>query len=145
MSARVSVKTVYWQVDLIGGEPYQRLGPHADNGFYADADEDRLLRFAHGTDREGLTTQDTAWPTEDLRTCVDSTLVQVVDDGTAASVTFTVAEGCADVELTSAVYEKDGEGFSRQLNQTLFDSNTGTFGPGTETLVVNLPGDEETD
>lgn len=131
---------VYWQVDLIGGEPYQRLGPHADNGFYGDEtdSEDRLFGFAHGNDVDGLTTRDAAWPNDELRACVETGIELTADDGTA-SVTFTVAEGCSDVELTFAAYEKPGPDFSRSMNQTLVDAETDSYDPGTHTVTVDLP------
>jgi hypothetical protein len=137
----------YWQVDLIGGEPYERLGPHADNGFYGDetASEDRLLAFAHGNDVDGLTVRDAAWPNDDLRACVEQGIELTADDETA-SVTFTVAEGCGNVQLTFAAYEKPGPGFSRSMNQTLVDAETDSYGPGTYTVTVELPEpDDESD
>ncbi|MFC5367807.1 DUF7282 domain-containing protein [Salinirubrum litoreum] len=135
---------VFYQLDLVGGEPYQRLGPHADNGFYGDEteNEDRLLGFAHGNDVDGLTLVDAAWPNDDLRACVETGLEVTADEETA-SVTFTVAEGCDDVELTFAAYEKPGPGFSRSMNQTLVDAETDSYGPGTYTVTVELPDDEE--
>jgi hypothetical protein len=137
-SATISITQVYWQVDLIGGEPYERLGPHADNGFYADPSEDRLLAFGHGNDVDGLRTYDAAWPNDDLRACVENGIKVTDDDGTA-SVTFTVLSGCTDVELTFAVYEKPGPGFDRSMNQTLVDAETDSYGPGTHTVTVELP------
>ena len=68
-----------------------------------------------------------------------------VEDGQAIA-TFTVADGC-EVNVTLASHEKPDAEFSRDDVQPLHDANTSTFGPGTHTLVVDLPGnatDEET-
>jgi hypothetical protein len=140
-AAEVGPVVTYYQLDLLGGEPYERLGPHADNGFYGDetASEDRLLRYAHGTDVDGVTNQGTATPQDELRECVVGEPFELGADGETASVTFTVLSGCEDVELTFAVYEKPGDGFSRTMNQTLVDAGTDSYEPGTYTLTVELP------
>ncbi|MFC5367806.1 DUF7282 domain-containing protein [Salinirubrum litoreum] len=140
-AADVGPVMTYYQLDLLGGEPYERLGPHADNGFYGDEteSEDRLLRFAHGTDVDGLTDHGTATPQDELRECVLADRFELGPDGETASATFTVAEGCDDVELTFAAYEKSGPGFSRSMNQTLADAETDSYGPGTYTVTVELP------
>jgi uncharacterized membrane protein len=147
-TAEITVETEepevsYYQVDFIGGEPYEELGPNVDNGFYADNDEDRLFRYAFGNTEEGITSKGTAWPSEDLRQCVD--YQHVSQDGDTASITFTVNESCEDVTLSLAVYEKDDPGFDRDMVQVLSDSDSGTFGPGTYTLTVELPDSDESD
>jgi hypothetical protein len=131
----------YYQVDFIGGEPYAELGPESGNDFYAD--EDRLFRYAFGNTEDGITELGTAWPSAELRGCVD--YQHISQDGDTASITFTVNESCEDVTLSLAVYEKDEPGFDRDMVQVLSDSDTGTFGPGTYTLTVELPesGDSE--
>jgi hypothetical protein len=136
-------ETGYYQVDFIGGEPYEELGPNADNGFYADDDEDRLFRYAFGNTEDGITDLGTAWPSAELRGCVDYQHIR--QDGDTASITFTVNESCEDVTLSLAVYEKDEPGFDRDMVQVLTDSDTGTFGPGTHTLTVELPESEESE
>jgi hypothetical protein len=128
-------ETVYYQIDFIGGEPYAELGPESGNDFYAE--EDRLFRYAHGNSDEGVTDLGTAWPSAELRSCVD--YQHISQDGDAASITFTVAEGCEET-LSLAIYEKPGPGFDPSATQTLLDSDSGTFGPGTYTLTVELPG-----
>ena len=131
----------YYQVDFIGGEPYEQLGPESGNDFYAD--EDRLFRYAFGNTEEGITSKGTAWPTAELRGCVE--YGHISQDGDTASITFTVNESCEDVTLSLAVYEKDDPGFDRDMVQVLSDSDTGTFEPGTYTLTVELPDSEDSE
>jgi hypothetical protein len=128
---------VYYQLDLVAGEPYPALGPESGNPFYADADEDRLFRFAHGNGAEGLTERGTAWPAESLRTCVATEPIAVTDG--VASVTFTVHGDCPAQTLTLAVYEKPGPGFDRSMDQHLLGAVTTTADPGTYTLRVTVP------
>jgi signal recognition particle receptor subunit beta len=147
-TAQITVETDepevgYYQIDFIGGEPYVELGPEADNGFYADDDEDRLFRYAFGNTEDGVTDLGTAWPSAELRGCVD--YQHISQDGDTASITFTVNESCEDVTLSLAVYEKDDPGFDRDMVQVLSDSDTGTFGPGTYTLTVELPDSDDSD
>jgi hypothetical protein len=130
--------TLYWQLDLVAGQPYDALGPNSGNDFYADSEEDRLFRYAHGNSEEGITERGSAWPSSDLRACVDPRHLVDGGDGTV-SVEFTVADDCADVTLTLAAYEKPGPGFDRSMNQTLLAAETGVFGPGTHTLTLDLP------
>lgn len=137
----------YYQVDLIGGLPYDRLGPHADNGFYADSGENRLIRWAHGEvvePQEYFESQMTAWPNATLRQCVGAGLITYDETNETASVRVTVAEGCAPQTLTLAVYDKPRAGFSRDDNQTLVASTTRTLGPGTYTMTVTVPEGEIT-
>jgi hypothetical protein len=129
---------LYWQLDLIAGEPYDALGPNSGNDFYADPSENRLFRYAHGTSEEGITERGSAWPSGDLRACVDPRHIVDNGDGTV-SVEFTVADDCTDVTLTLAAYEKPSDGFSRTMSQQLIASETGVFGPGTHTLTLDLP------
>jgi hypothetical protein len=132
---------LYYQVDLVAGEPYERLGPAADNGFYADRDEDRLFQWAQGIAAEGLVLRGSAWPSEDLRTCVESRSIGHDPATNTASVEVTVTEACPQTELTLtlAVYEKPNLPFSPSMNQTLVASTTVTVGPGTHVLEVELP------
>jgi hypothetical protein len=129
----------YYQVDLISGRPYERLGSHAENGFYADPDENRLFRYAHGIADEGIESRGVAWPTPTLRQCIEGAPITRNATANTASVEVTVATGCAPQTLTLAVYETAGTDFSRDDNQTLFASTTRTLGPGTYTLTVELP------
>jgi hypothetical protein len=143
--ARITVETeepetVYYQLDFTAGAAYEQLGPESGNDFYAE--EDRLFRFAHGNSDEGITSKDTAWPSEDLRQCVE--YGHIGQNGDTASITFTVQDGCEET-LTLAIYEKPGPGFDPSATQTLVDSDSGTFGPGTYTLTVELPDGEESD
>jgi hypothetical protein len=87
---------VYWQTDLVAGEPYDCPGPESGDDFYADPQHFEYAREA-GT----------------------------------VSITFTVAEGCANLRLTLALYEKLEPGFDRSMEQVLLASETGVFGPGT--------------
>jgi hypothetical protein len=132
---------LYYQVDLVAGEPYERLGPAAENGFYADREENRLFEWAHGTDSDGLVDHGTAWPTEELRTCVESESVERDPATNTASVEVNVTDACPkeSVTLTLAVYEKPNLPFSTSMNQTLFASTTVTLERGTHVLEVELP------
>jgi hypothetical protein len=131
-------ETVYYQLDFIAGSAYQQLGPESGNDFYAE--EDRLFRYAHGNSDEGVTELGTAWPSAELRQCVE--YEHIKQDGDTASITFTVQDGCEET-LTLAVYEKPGPGFDPSATQILLDSDSGTFGPGTYTLTVDLPDGDE--
>jgi hypothetical protein len=132
---------LYYQVDLVAGEPYERLGPAADNGFYADREEDRLFEWAHGTGSDGLVDDGAAWPTETLRTCVESEPVEGDPATNTASVEVNVTDACPQesVTLTLAVYEKPAPAFSPSMNQTLFASTTVTLEAGTHVVEVELP------
>ena len=130
---------VYYQVDFVAGEPLDELG--GDAPLYAE--QDRLLRFAHGNTDEGITQLGNAWASEDVREAVDYGHIGTNDNGTA-SVTFTVADG-ENVTLSLAVYEKPGPGFNASETQTLLDASTETFGPGEHTITVSLPGSDNSD
>jgi hypothetical protein len=65
--------------------------------------------------------------------------------GDQITVTFTVPESCPSVVLSMASYRAPtAPPFSLQdaQQQTLFDSDTGTFTPGTYQMVVDVPTDE---
>jgi hypothetical protein len=146
-TARVTVVVdrLYWQADFIAGTPYPFLGtswnpaePTHHDDFYADPEEDRLFRWAHGDTADGLTTIGRATPDAALRTCVEPRNVREGPDGEAVQVTFTVAADCAPIELTLAVYEKEGPGFDRTMKQKLVSWTTDSYGPGTHTVSVPL-------
>lgn len=138
----VDSTVVFYQVDFIAGDAYQQLGPAADNGFYAD--ENRLFRFAHGDSRDGVSVTGIAWANATLRDCVNTRDISETDDGRAA-ITFTVTEDCDDRRFSLAVYEKPRDGFDRSMNQTLIGVKTGIFGPGTHTMMVELPGNDDSE
>ncbi|ESP87073.1 glycoside hydrolase family 2 TIM barrel-domain containing protein [Candidatus Halobonum tyrrellensis] len=125
----------YYQVDFAAGEPIEELG---EDGLYAA--QDRLMRFAFGSAEEGITEKDTAWPSAEIRDCLDYGHIREHDDGTA-SVTFTVADGCDEMTLSLAVYSMSDETFDADTadEQVLLESTTGTFGPGEHTVTVDLP------
>ena len=125
-----------YQVDFVAGEPLDRLG--GDYPLYAE--QDRLLRFAHGNTDEGITQLGNAWANRSIRECVDYGHISRNND--TASVTFTVADDCGNVTLSLAAYEKPGPGFDPAETQTLLDASTGSYGAGTHTLVVGLPDGE---
>jgi hypothetical protein len=68
-----------------------------------------------------------------------ATTVQTPADSTdwSVSVEFTIAGEGASCELSLATYELPSQEFS--YPQSLFDSDSGTFGPGTYTLTAALP------
>jgi uncharacterized repeat protein (TIGR01451 family) len=59
-----------------------------------------------------------------------------------ATVQFTVAGGCKDIQLSLVSYKAPGPQFSEQTadQQQLYDSKTGTYSAGTYSLAVNVPG-----
>jgi hypothetical protein len=129
---------VYWQLDFIAGMPYERLGPDSGNPFYAAPSEDRLFRYGFGQSEAGLVDLGSAWPSADLRQCVDPRHFEDHDNGTV-SITFTVSPECDDQRLTLAIYEKLGYGFDPSRKQVLLAHETDLFGPGTHTLRLELP------
>ncbi|ESP89194.1 DUF7282 domain-containing protein, partial [Candidatus Halobonum tyrrellensis] len=150
-SASVTVDTgepaepeaTYYQVDFVAGEPLENLS--ADT-LYANDEQDRLVRFAHGNTSEGITDRGRAWASEEVRSCVDS--AGVIDrEGETATITFTVNESCENVTMSLVSYSKPTAGFSPETadQQELFDATTETFEPGTHTITVSLPDSNETD
>ncbi|ESP89979.1 hypothetical protein [Candidatus Halobonum tyrrellensis] len=123
-----------YQVDFAAGEPIEQLG---EDGLYAE--EDRLMRFAFGSTSEGITEKDTAWPSAEIRDCVEYGHI-VEDDGTA-SVRFTVADDCDETTLSLAVYSMPSDEFSADTadEQELLGATTGTYEPGDHTITVDLP------
>ncbi|ESP88835.1 glycoside hydrolase family 3 N-terminal domain-containing protein [Candidatus Halobonum tyrrellensis] len=134
-------ETTHYQVDFAAGEPIEELG---EEGLYAE--QDRLMRFAFGSVEEGITEKDTAWPSAEIRDCVEYGHIREHDDGTA-SVTFSVADDCDEMTLSLAVYSMPGDEFSADTadEQELLNATTGTFGPGDHTITVDLPDGNESD
>lgn len=132
----------FYQVDFVGGDVIERLGPADSDNFYSD--QGRLVRFLHGSSEESVTRDVGGLATldEDLRECVGGDGFEV-DDGTV-TIRFTIRDGCS-VQLSLVSYEKPGPVFSREAahQQVLVDSVTETFGPGTYELTVELPVREE--
>jgi hypothetical protein len=68
--------------------------------------------------------------------------LSTVTPGAFVRAVFTISAGCsnASVSLTSYVtWPPDGQG--NQVNRYVFDSDSGSFGPGTHTLEVTVPND----
>lgn len=131
-----------YQVDFAAGQPIENLS--ADRLY---AKEDRLMRFAFGDASAGITEKDTAWPSAEVRQCVDYGHIRERANGTA-TVTFTVPAYCDDVTLTLAVYSTPGRAFFVETadQQELLNATTGTYGPGEHTVSVDLPdGNESVD
>jgi hypothetical protein len=133
--------TVHYQVDFIQGTNQNYLGPaganQLTNAFYGD--QDRLIRYLHGSTDEAVTRGGSPGPdalADEYDDCVDSGYISV-NNGTA-SVTFTVEEGC-ELRLTLVAYVKPGPGFDEAYLQRSFDRGTEVFGPGTHTLTAQLP------
>lgn len=131
----------YYQVDFVATDPIKDLrGPE---GTYAD---DQLIRFVHGSTEKPVMRRAPgvlayAENTE-LAERIESHEI-TVENGTA-TVTFTVAEGSKPVELSLVSYTKPGPGWSpaTETKQEFVDAETGTFGSGTYTLTVSLPGED---
>jgi hypothetical protein len=129
---------VYYQVDLVVGEPLQQVGPAGEGSFYGD--QERLVRFIHGSSETTISSNSGGGPgllAAENASCVTYESA-TVEDG-QMTVGFTIAEGC-ELTISLAAHEKPGPGFDRSMEQPLYDSATGTFGPGTHTLTVDLPG-----
>lgn len=64
-----------------------------------------------------------------------------VVEGSTVTVTFTVAEGCT-VPASLVAYQAPAPTFDATTadQQVVFDSDTGTFGPGQHTMTVTVPG-----
>jgi hypothetical protein len=128
----------YYQVDLVVGEPLDQVGPEGEGEFYGD--QQRLVYAVHGSSETPITLVGDGGPrsiTDDLAACVQYESASV--ENGQMTVTFTVAEGCEQT-ISLAAHEKPGPGFDREMTQPLYDSATETFGPGTHTLTVDLPG-----
>ncbi|ESP87546.1 NosD domain-containing protein [Candidatus Halobonum tyrrellensis] len=123
-----------YQVDFVAGHPIENLS--ADRLY---AKQDRLLRFAFGVAGAGVTDRGSAWPSAEVRECVD--YGHVVEENGTASVSFAVADGCSNVTLSLAVHSMPGATFSVDTvdQQELLDATTGTYGPGEHTIAVGLP------
>jgi hypothetical protein len=136
-----AAESTYYQVDLAVGEPIEELGPDRE-GLYSD--QSRLVEYLHGSSEDPVTRQGSP-PTLDAA-YADCVTVEsmTVEDGQATA-TFTVAEGC-EYEFSLVSYEKPDDGWSRTAanQQTMVDAETGTYGPGTHTVTVDLPGEETT-
>ncbi|ESP88951.1 periplasmic beta-glucosidase [Candidatus Halobonum tyrrellensis G22] len=126
----------YYQVDFVAGQPIEELG---EEGLYAE--QDRLMRFARGTAAGGILDKGTAWPSAEIRECLDYGHIGV-EDGTA-SIRFTVADGC-ERTVSLAVYETPNESFSAAGadEQEYLRASTETFGPGEHTVSVDVPSEE---
>ena len=129
-----------YQVDFAAGQPIENLS--ADRLY---AKQDRLLRFAFGNASAGITRKDTAWPSAEIRQCVEYGHIRERANGTAA-VTFTVPIYCDERQFTLAVYSTPGEAFFPETadQQVLLNATTDTYGPGEHTITVDLPDGNET-
>ena len=78
-------------------------------------------------------------------TCPSSGMVKsgpIVVSGATASVNFTVAAGCQNIELSLVSYKAPSATFDEQTadQQQLFDSKTQTYSAGQYSLTVAFPG-----
>ena len=130
----------YYQVDFVAGDPIENLS--ADRLY---AQQDRLMRFAHGTPDDGVTDRGSAWADESVRAAVEYGHIVEDGDGTA-SVTFTVADG-EHVTLSLVTYSMPDSEFDVETvdQQELLNSTTEAYGPGEHTITVGLPADREYD
>lgn len=127
-----------YQVDFVAGPPEERLGEDPDD-FYSD--QDRLLRFLHGSEETPEIRSGGGSVSEDVADCVDWGSIEV--DHSTATVEFEVAEGCEEELSLGSYVNPAGPGeFSREsaADQRLFDSASATFGPGEGGLTVAVPG-----
>jgi hypothetical protein len=129
----VDVPSCYHQIDLVYGSPIAQLGPAGTNNFYNK--QGRLIANVNGGSSACV-----APPT-----CPQSpaTLAPggITIAGGMATVTFTVAEGCSNVELSLVSYSAPSGTFNEQTasQQVLYRSDTNTFDAGVHTLTVAVP------
>jgi len=71
-----------------------------------------------------------------------STLAGAMRQGDTVVAHFTIAAGCANMQLSLASYKAPQPFFDAgsTISQTLYASDTGDFAPGTHTLTVSVPG-----
>lgn len=127
----------YYQVDLIVGSPLENLS--ADTLY---AEQDRLLRFARGEPEEGFFDKGTAWPSEEVRECLEYGHINSPDDGKTARAVFMVGEECEREQTVSlVVYSASTETFDVNTvnDQELLYTATYTYGPGEHAIAVPLP------
>ena len=130
----------YYQFDFVAGDVITRFGPPDGDRFYND--QSRLIEYSRASITDGHYRMDRTGGPSKLADDVDRCVVVRSYSGVSAggvTAQFTVAEGC-ELDLTLAVYEKPGSGWSRAnaSEQRLVDVDAGTFGPGTHELRVSL-------
>lgn len=129
----VKAPSCYFQVDLVAGAPIEHLGPSGTTNFYGA--QGRLLQSLNGG------TEACVPPPS----CPTSGMVlangPITTTGGVATVEFTVAAGCKDIELSLVSYKAPSGQFDAATasQQVLFDSKTGLFSAGVYSLTVNLP------
>lgn len=134
-------ETINYQVDFIVGNEMNQL--EAGGPFYSD--QGRLIRFLHGSTDDPVTRGGAAGANalaDEHADCIDSRYISVDPETNTATISFTVEDGC-EVRVSLASYVKPGPGFDREYNQRQFDQVSETLGPGTHTLVVQLPTEEQ--
>lgn len=135
--------TIHYQVDLIQGHEQNVIGPAGVNPFYGQ--QSRLIRFLHGSTVDAVTRSGSPGSdalADEHADCVESGSISVDEENDTASVSFTVEEGC-ELRLTLVSYVKPGAGFDRAHLQIFFDRDFETVGPGTHTLTVDLPTEDD--
>ena len=120
----------YYQVDLAVGEVIEDLGDR----LYSD--ENRLVRFLHGSTEEPERREDTTSTlAPEYAECFESH--DITANGETATATFTLKEDCT-LTITFASYSKPGPGWDRSEadQQELIDYETREFSGGTHSLTV---------
>lgn len=123
---------VYYQVDLVGGQPIADLGQQS----YSDRDD--LIRAVHGA--PGMPTDNRTHLSQ--VECVSSSEDIMVDTNVdTASADFTVADNEENCEVSLVSYTKPHPGWipSRADEQVIFDSMTDSFGEGSHSMTVDVP------
>lgn len=119
----------FYQVDFVTGTPIEQLSA---NHLYGD----RKIQFMGGVVGAD---EPQRWSAGDHPACLgDVEQIEIIDDGTAATVTFVVKERCT---LSFVSYETQSIRFDRHTahRQVLVDSVTRTFEPGRYEVIVSLP------
>lgn len=134
-SLTVDVPSCFYQVDLIYGDAITQLGPAGSTNFY-DA-QNRLIATTTG----GTTTCEAppTCPTQNAVT-VDTNGFKVANG--QATVSFHVAAGCSNVQLSLVSYSAPGPTFSQSTasQQVLFKSVTPPpFNSGGFSMTVAVP------
>ncbi|MFD1514924.1 MSCRAMM family adhesin SdrC [Halomarina rubra] len=126
----------YYQVDLVVGEPNEKLGETTED-FYSP--EGRLVSYLHGTTADGETSSATASSLNpEYSDAIEASDIEISEDGETAEVTVTVADG-ESLTLSLVSYETPDATFDWDETQTMVDAETMTLDGGTYTFTVDLP------